>query len=316
MHRMIVDGFNLAFRSHFAHLDWTTKAGIPSGCFCGFLSSLQTLKNRFPRHHITVAWDTNATRKKALFADYKANRPQFTIDQPITDLKVALSFADILQAELPGEEADDVIASMAFRFNNQQEDVCIYSRDKDMLQLVHDGRITVLWPKVGNSPEILFDEERVKREFDVSPKNIPCLLCLRGDASDNIPGVPRVPTKILARLAEQCGTPEKVYESLMKETLTVFQHSAIMSHQRQASLNWQLIKLRTDLEPIISQGSKSADGLVELLLKYESTKISADKFVNLFGGETQFLERRSQAVTICSLFDEETPINGTKFSGT
>ena len=305
MHRLIVDGFNLSYRAHYAHLDWVTKTGILSGCFYGFMSSLQTLKNRFPKHHFTVAWDTNSTRKKSIFAEYKANRQAFSIDQPIADLKAALSCVNIWQSEYLGEEADDVIASLAAQFNANGEQVLIYSRDKDLLQLVRDGAVTVLWPKVGLSQEMMFDAERVKKEYEVSPPNIPCLLCLRGDHSDNIPGVPRVPTTILARLSEAFGIPEVVYENLLKEKLTVFQHSALMSHQRQASINWQLTKLRTDLDPEISKGKSNPDKLAEWLMKYEVKKISAESFVKLFGTETQFLERRSTPVVFESLFDEE-----------
>lgn len=305
MHRMIVDGFNLAYRSHYAHIDWVTKSGLPSGCFYGFLSSLQALKNRFPRYHVTVAWDTNATRKKAIFAEYKANRQAFSIDQPIADLKRALLCAEIWQAELPGEEADDVIATMAAQFNAQNDDVCIYGRDKDMLQLVQDGKVVVLWPKVGKSSEIMFDEARVKAEFGVSSKNIPCLLCLRGDTSDNIPGVPRVPTTILANLAEKYGTPEKVHDDISHETLTMFQLNAIMNHKNQAFLNWQLIKLVDNLEPVVIKGMTDTNKLAGILQRYEVKNISADKFVSLFGNETQFLERRTTPVIINSLFDEE-----------
>jgi len=311
MHRMIVDGFNLAYRSHYAHVDWVTKSGLPSGCFYGFLSSLQSLKNRFPRYHVTVVWDTNATRKKAIFAEYKANRQAFSIDQPIADLKMALSCVEIWQAEFPGEEADDVIATMAAQFNAQNDDVCIYGRDKDMLQLVEDGKVVVLWPRVGKSSEIMFDEARVKAEFGVSPKNIPCLLCLRGDTSDNIPGVPRVPTTILAGLAEKYGTPEKAHDGLSQETLTMFQLNAIMAHKKQASLNWQLIKLVDSLEPVITKGISNANKLIEIMLKYEVKSISADKFVDRFGNETQFLERRTTPAVICSLFDEEKSSDGT-----
>jgi hypothetical protein len=106
----------------------------------------------------------------------------------------------------------------------------------------------------------------------------------------------------LAALSERYGHPEKVYAALAGEKLTEFQRTAITGHEKQASLNWQLIKLRSDLTPIMSVGSAAADKLAECLMQYEIKRISADKFVGLFGSEDQFLERKSQPMEVYSLF--------------
>ena len=160
MKRFIIDGLNLAYRAHFAHKELTTSTGRLSGCFYGFLVTLKALKSRNLDCHFYVAWDNEARHKKAVFPEYKANRQHFSIDEPVKDLKTVLKYLNIAQVEAIGEEADDVIASVA---EKGEELTYIYSSDKDLLQLVRDGKIIGVRP---GKKEKVYDEEEVKKKYN------------------------------------------------------------------------------------------------------------------------------------------------------
>ena len=112
MDHIIIDGFGLVFRSHFAFSSLQTGTGLYSGCIYGFLVSARTIKRRFPHCHVTIAWDNDPVRRKKVYASYKANRPRLGIYEQINDLKEIFSNLNVSQSDYMGEEADDVIASL------------------------------------------------------------------------------------------------------------------------------------------------------------------------------------------------------------
>src|SRR5271157_2335338 len=191
MDHLIIDGLNMAFRAHFAYYGpggtpLHTSKGVLSGCVYGFLEMTQTIKRKFPQCHVTLAWDTQSTRKKAVYAEYKANRPEFTLTDQVKDLKEIFKALNVSQTEYETEEADDVIASLVRRYKEDGK-IFVYSGDKDMLQLVEDGKVIVIAPKKDGA--IIYDESAVKKDYGVTPKDLTCYFCLRGDAVDNVPGV-------------------------------------------------------------------------------------------------------------------------------
>lgn len=304
MNRLIVDGFNLAFRAHFAFQNLMTSTGLLSGGLYGFLTTLRSVKTKYSNFEIVVAWDSYAKRKKELYPEYKATRNHFNIDSPIQDLKAALSCLDVIQAEAPGEEADDVIASMA---QNIEGLVYIYSSDKDLLQLVRDGKIIQIRPKVGATAERIYDEEAVFKEFGVKPQDFACYLAFRGDTSDNVPGVARVPSKILSSLSSEYHHPTEVYKNLTAETLTPFQRSSIENFQSQIGINYELVKLNDQLECIVSYGSSNKEEFDKILKKYEIKSILSNSYVDVFDKNTSFLNRIDsghQTVKTFSIFEE------------
>jgi len=302
---IIIDGFGLVFRSHFAFINLQTKAGLFSGSVYGFLVSLRSLKTRFPHCHITIAWDNEPVRRKKVFATYKGTRPRIGIFEQINDLKEIFSHLRVSQAEYIGEEADDVIASLVQKYS-QEGQVYIYSADKDMLQLVKDGSVIVIRPKRGKYEEKFFDEEAVRELFKVSPKNFVCYQCFKGDSIDNVPGVPRLPIKIIASLTEKYQDPQKIFDNLESEKLTDFQRTSLLENKEQVLLNHQLVKLRTDLELEIATGIPNAEGVVPVLEKYEINSVKAGSYVDAFVDERSFTARRAPAVVSCpSLYDEE-----------
>ena len=303
MNHFIVDGFGLAFHSFFAFNTLVTKTGLQSGCVYGFLTRLRSLKKKYPAFHFTVAWDNEATRKKAAFPEYKAQRPKHdNIMEQITDLKTILSAVDVSQAEVPSEEADDVMASHAMKYQSEGL-VYIYSSDKDMLQLVRDGKIIVIRPQTGGFPDQFYDEEAVKKKFGVAPQDLACYLAFRGDTVDNIPGVARVPSKIIASLVDQYKMPDALYMSGAINSLTDFQRTSFLSHESQSKVNIGLTKLREDLGCEMTEGAPDGEKLGAVLMKYEIKSMSPDSLITLFdSSKTAFLERNSPAIQNYSLF--------------
>jgi DNA polymerase-1 len=296
-----VDGFGLAFRSFFAFNNLTTKTGVPSGCVYGFMCSMRSLKKKYPAFHFTVAWDNEAVRKKEAFPEYKALRPKHSISEHIADLKRMLSAMDVTQAEAPFEEADDVIASLARKYSSEGT-VYIYSSDKDLLQLVTDGKIIMIRPRNGGLPDRFYDEEAVKKEFGVGPQDLACFLAFRGDSVDNIPGVPRVPSKIIASLVNQYKSPEAIYESGSINSLTDFQRSSFLSHREQSKINYGITRLREDIGCEMTEGAPNGEMVGEVLSKYEIKSMSPDSLIALFDANNSFNERNSPVIENYSLF--------------
>lgn len=308
MNRFIIDGFNQVFRAHFAFKDLMTTSGLQSGCIYGFLNILKSLKAKFRDFDFYVVWDTGSDKKKQIFSDYKANRNSFRIDAPINDLQELLTALNITQVHSEKEEADDVIATLV---NQRLTDDSfegkdyIYSSDKDLMQLVVDGKIIVVRPKTPAKPEQFYDEEAVKREHGVQPGNLAVFLSLRGDTSDNIPGVSRVPSKVLTRLCETYGDLQNIYDNLVQESLTDFQRMSLQKFREQAFLNFSIIKLRTDLFCSSYKGQSNKEYLQKYLDKYEIKSYTAENYIDLFNANTSFLKRSGPAVRTVSLFDGE-----------
>lgn len=305
MNHILIDGFNLAYRAHFAFLRLSTSVGMPTGCVYGFMTGLRALKSKYPGHHITITWDKGSNRRKAMDVQYKANRPKFASTDQINDLKEIFKCVNVTQAECAGEEADDVIASLVKSYQNNGSQILILTSDKDLLQLVQDGKVMVIRPKKGKVPETVYDEEAVKKEMGVSPKDFETFLSFRGDDIDNIPGVPRVPSSCLINLIEKHKNIRDIYANLKDEPMTDFQRQTLKSHEERVILNNQLVKLVDTLTPDVVEGVPDEDKLNTYLKKYEFKKLTAKLYIDSFADIPTFAVRTSPALESYTIFDEE-----------
>lgn len=262
-----------------------------------------SLKKKFKDFKVTVAWDNEAVRKKAAFADYKCDRDHtFGIGDQVRDVKNVLGCLDLIQAECAMEECDDVIATLAEEYKKEGK-VYILSNDKDLTQLVEDGRVVIMCPTRNKGVEYL-DSEAVKKKFGVGPQDIACFLALRGDGIDSIPGLPRVRSTVIASLVGKYRSPQEVYKHLPEEKLTDNEKLAFANFERQSAVNLSLTNLVRDLPLVISEGRADVGYMQEYLDKYEIRKISADGYTKLFGNESSFHMRESPVVLeMTSLFD-------------
>lgn len=239
---VLVDGHNLAMRCKFAPgmSKLTAKDGRPTGVILGFLRSLGALRKRFPEARIYVAWDGSSQRRKALYPEYKAQRSpkEVTEFDQIGFLRELLPQLGVWQVTNPVEEADDLIAALVRGELSGQHNV-VYSNDKDFLALVTSTTL-VLLPGAGSRKEVLYTPELVQEVFGLPAERIPYFRALCGDESDNIPGVPRVPRKVLRALVQVHGSIENIYRSSLTG-VSAGQYDRLRQFEPQANLNLKLL---------------------------------------------------------------------------
>lgn len=265
---LLVDGHNLAFRCLYAPgLSDLSSEGRPTGVIAGFLRSLGSLRKRCPEARIYVAWDGSSHRRKVMFADYKANRPVREgpaatggFDQ-IEELRAVLPSLGVWQVTNPEEEADDIIATLV-RGKLKGQHNLIYSSDRDLLALVTETT-AMLVPGVGSRKEILYDPAMVKTVFGVPPAKLLQFRSFCGDSSDNIPGVPRVPKKVLLALIQAHGSIEGVYSSGLTG-LTKGQYERLRLSEPQVRLNVELMSL-VDIPVSVTNPEPDVEGATQRL---------------------------------------------------
>ncbi|HWF16838.1 MAG TPA: DNA polymerase I [Acidimicrobiales bacterium] len=233
---LLLDGMSLAFRAYYALPDTlATRAGVVTNAVHGFSSMLVYLIREQRPSALAVAFDAPGdTFRDEMLEDYKAGRaatpwllpPQFDIIREVMD---SLAIPVI---EAPGFEADDVIATLATQAAARDCEVVIVTGDRDSFQLVRDPYIRVLYNKRGVSDYTLYDEAGIFERTGVAPEKYVLLAALRGDPSDNLPGVPGVGEKTAAKLLTNYGDLDGIYSHLgdltpkLRENLAANEHLA------------------------------------------------------------------------------------------
>ena len=284
LNNLVIDGNNLVYRSHNANFELKTAAGQFSGMMFGFVRTLVSLRKKYRDFKFSVVWDNHAKEKFEVQPDYKAGRsslPAAVWDQ-VLDIRNLLENTGVDQYEKKGQEADDVIASLSIEFKKNGK-VYIYTNDKDLLQLVEDGKVIVYKPKVGVNPEKFYDEEAVKDLFGVPPNKLGIYRSFDGDDSDNIKGVSRVPRRVLASLVNKYSSIDEVYDNLSQVKLTDFQKGSFEEAKERIKKNAKIVLLNTELTDIDKREAYFNKEKVNTILeKYEIKSLKADDIVELF----------------------------------
>lgn len=213
---VLIDGHSLLYRAFYATRPLSTTDGRPTNAVYGFAGMLwQILEDEQP-DAIVVALDTAApTFRHEEFAEYKAHRPEtsesFYVQVPAA--RELVEAMGIPVVALEGYEADDVLGTLAHRARQQGYEVLIVTGDQDALQLVDEGA-QVLMPQKGMGQTQRYDVQAVRERFGLEPSQLPDFKALKGDPSDNIPGVPGVGDKKAAALLKQFGSVEELLERL------------------------------------------------------------------------------------------------------
>jgi len=228
-----------------------TQSGVATNALYGFTSMLANVVADLHPTHLAVALDAQGpTFRDEALESYKAQRSP-TPDELREQLEAARGVLDALAVpalEVSGFEADDVIATLATRARDDGFQVRIVTGDRDLLQLVEDPAIWVLLTRKGVSNLELFDEARVAEVYGVPPSRYADLAALRGDTSDNLPGVPGIGPKTAAALIARFGSLEGILANL--DALTDRQRRAI-EHARDSLLTGRaLTQLRRDVAPL------------------------------------------------------------------
>lgn len=245
-----MDGHSLAYRAFFAlpAENFTTGAGQPTNAVYGFMSMLaNTLRDETPTH-FAVAFDVSRkTWRSEEFPEYKANRSK-TPDEFKGQVELIGEVLDAMNAPrfaTEGFEADDIIATLATQAEAEGFEVLIVTGDRDSFQLVSES-VTVLYPTKGVSELTRFTPEKVEEKYGLTPQQYPDFAALRGDPSDNLPGIPGVGEKTAAKWINQFGSFEQLVARADEVKGKAGQN--FRDHLEAVSLNRRLTEMVRDVE--------------------------------------------------------------------
>nr|MDQ6910314.1 DNA polymerase I [Actinomycetota bacterium] len=247
---LLLDGNSLAYRAFFAlPTDMATASGQVTNAVFGFTSMLINLFKDHKPDSIAVAFDLpQPTFRHELVPDYKAGRAAAPdiLRQQMGLVRQVVETLAIPIVEVPGFEADDVIATLATQARDRADDVIIVTGDRDTYQLVEDPHVRVLYNRRGVSDYVLYDEAGIKERTGVPPTLYPQYAALRGDPSDNLPGVPGVGEKTAARLIMAYGDLDGVYEHVDEATPKLREN--LKAHEEQVRRNATATPLVRDVD--------------------------------------------------------------------
>ena len=244
----LVDGNNLAYRAFFAlPEELQTTEGQPTNALLGFTNMLFKLLADYRPRGVAVAWDTRPVHRAEISAEYKSERrampdllrEQFPHFRPIVE---AFGYVNL---EFEGWEADDVIATLATQADEAGIKTCVVSTDRDAFQLVTENVSLMMTPR-GVADVHVYTPERVEARYGIRPEQVPDYIGLKGDTSDNIPGIPGIGDKTAGQLVAQYGSLESVLEHAGE--LSPARSRAISENEEQARMSKLLATMRRDLE--------------------------------------------------------------------
>ncbi len=246
---LLIDGNSLAYRAFFALPETiATSRGFPTNAIFGFASMLVKILDEHGHRPTLVVWDAGMSGREAVYEPYKAqrtSRPDLLAEQwpHLAPLVEAFGYRNIRVA---GYEADDVIATLASRAREAGLEVTIVTGDRDALQLVEPG-VSVMATSRGITETKLYERQTVIDRYGIPPELIPDFYGLKGDTSDNIPGVPGIGDKTAAQLLQRFGDLENVLESV-DEISGAKRQENLRNHAQDARVSRQLATAQRDVD--------------------------------------------------------------------
>jgi len=237
---LIFDGMSQAYRAHFAIRDLSNSQGLPTNAVYGFALMLKRVLQKYPPEYIAIALDGPApTVRHGQYAAYKATRKKMPDDlaQQIPYIKRFCDAMRIPILELPGYEADDIIATISKQAVAMGFFPVVVTLDKDLYQIID----TILVLNTSKD-DMIVDRAKVQELFGVSPEQIPDLLGLWGDSSDNVPGAPGIGEKTAKDLIQRFGSIEATLERAA-EVQSAKQRASLMDNREQILMSKQLVTI-------------------------------------------------------------------------
>jgi DNA polymerase I len=286
---LLLDGMSLAFRAFYAlSTDIATSEGLITNALHGFASMLNTLiKSQSPRA-LVVAFDLpGGTFRDEMAIDYKGGRAATPVELD-HQFELIRNFCEVLGIPVvgvPGFEADDVLATLATWGRDNEIPTVVVTGDRDSFQLVEDPYIRVLYNKRGVSDYDLYDEAGIFLRCGVEPSRYPMLAALRGDPSDNLPGVPGVGEKTAAKLLAEYEDFDAIFAATEKMTPKLREN--MESHEGLARSNLEVMRLvRTvpiDVDPKrfhLGEWSRPAINAFFERFEMNAMKLRYDRIIN------------------------------------
>jgi DNA polymerase I len=247
----LIDGNSLAYRAFFALPESiATSTGVPTNAIFGFASMLVKILTDYGPKATVVVWDRGDTGRREIYAEYKAQRTtrpdllkeQWPAFEPLVE---AFGYKNL---SIEGYEADDVIASIVEQARHQDPpiDVMVVTGDRDAYQLVDDGTVKIMTTSRGITDTRVYDREGVIERYGIPPELIPDFIGLKGDTSDNIPGVPGIGDKTAAELLQRFGSLEGVLGHI-DEISGAKRKQNLVDHAQEARISKELATAKRDI---------------------------------------------------------------------
>lgn len=243
---VLIDANGLVYRAFFALPYFTTSDGRPTNAVYGFTNMLFKILDEEQPGYLAAAFDKAApTFRHAQYKEYKATRQRMPDDlrPQLVTAKEVLEALSIPIFEVEGFEADDVLGTMARSAAAEGFEVLIVTGDLDVLQLV-DERIRVMVTSRGISETTVYDLDKVKERFGLTPAQLPDFKGLKGDTTDNIPGVPGIGEKTASQLIQQFGSVEELLDQV--DRAPAKQQQVLRVHEAQILQSKHLATIVTD----------------------------------------------------------------------
>ena len=247
----MIDGPSLVYRAFYALPESiATSTGEPTNAIFGFASMLVKIVTEYGVQPTVVAWDAGTSGRTELFADYKATRrsrpdllkQQWPAMEPLVE---AFGYRNV---RMEGYEADDVIASLADRARAAGLPVMIVTGDRDVFQLIDaEDLVRVMATSRGITETKIYDRQAVIDRYGIPPESIPDFYGLKGDTSDNIPGVPGIGDKTASELIQTYGSLEGVLGHI-REIGGAKRKQNLLDHGEDARVSKQLATVKRDLD--------------------------------------------------------------------
>ncbi|WP_202112561.1 MULTISPECIES: DNA polymerase I [unclassified Gilliamella] len=248
---ILIDGSSYLYRAFFACPPLTNAKGEPTGAIFGVTNMIRSLINQYNPSHVAVVFDAKGgSFRNEIYPEYKATREAMpeNLRPQIEPIHAILKAMGLPLLCIEGVEADDVIGTLARQAEKENLDVLISTGDKDMAQLVSD-KITL----INTMNNTVLDPQGVINKFGVPPEKIIDYLALRGDSSDNIPGVPGIGEKTAQSLLAEFDNIKDIYNRLDDiEKLSIRGAKSLkqklIDNQKEAELSYLLATIKTDVK--------------------------------------------------------------------
>ncbi|WP_025755470.1 5'-3' exonuclease [Mycoplasmopsis cricetuli] len=248
---LLIDGNFLMFQSFYASYsgDLTkimrTKNGTPTNAINLFLLQLCRLLKSLKPDYLFIAFDANSkTKRHDIFPEYKANRIKAPEDifLQFKLIKLILNKLNIAHWEIPGAEADDLIATATKKFFHQK---FIFSRDKDLLQLV-DQNTSIIFR--GKHDYEFINYKNFETIYSIKPSQIPDFKGLKGDPSDNLPGIKGIGDKTAINLLKNFQSYENIFNNINSDLISKSVREKLLTGKKQGNMSLELAKLNYDVK--------------------------------------------------------------------
>ena len=299
----LIDGNSLAYRAFFALPETiATSRGVPTNAIFGFASMLVKVLTEYGVNPTLVCWDAGMSGRETTYDEYKAERrerPDLLREQwpHLHPLVEAFGYQNV---RVEGYEADDVMATLAMQAKEKRIPVMMVTGDRDMFQLIEPG-IRVMATSRGITETKIYDTQAVIDRYGIAPDLIPDFYGLKGDTSDNIPGVPGIGDKTAAQLLQQFGTLEEVLANIdkvsgakRKENLTNHADDARVSKQLATAI--RDVPVDIDIEQCVA-GEPDRSKLREFFREFE-LRDPLRRLEEALGGEEAAAPRQRAVVEL------------------